>query len=168
MHSNPRTLAVSLAKREKMSFRKIRNIMKNVFEKFEEILETGKLEKATEMINKLIRAVLLTTSILVCLSILFPLSNYFFKIETEYFSIVYQIYLFIALGAFYLLIFGVLPIVGISIITKIINRKLKTERLKIDIQYRLLALNGILIFIYIVVTLLYIYKLELNNIIFKE
>ena len=110
---------------------------RNFDKKIIEVSENEKFEKIIQIINKLLKIVLLTSSLLVFLTILF--------IVFCIYSDLNKMFQIIVFSAFYSIIFGVLPIIGFLILTKLINRKLKTEILKLQNFSKLLLMNLILI-----------------------
>ena len=97
-------------------------------------------EEKVENINKLIKLVLIISSVLLILSIVIILIKSIFKIEiyNPLFGIIFY-------AAFYSIIYGVFPIIGIFILAKLINKIQKTEMIKIKINYNLLLINMMLI-----------------------
>ena len=97
-------------------------------------------EEKVENINKLIKLVLIISSVLLTLSIVIILIKSIFKIE-----IYNQLVGIVVYGAFYSVIYGVFPIIVFFILVKLINKIQKTEMIKIKIHYSLLLINMMLI-----------------------
>ena len=134
----------------------------NFYEKFITKISEGKVQKIIELINKSIKLILLTSISLLFALILLMLVNLIFKGELKLYEILFEIYYTLAFGVFYLIIWGVIPIIGILILTRIINKKEKAEIIKIKPNSKMLWLNFILIAIYILLLIIIAYIFEGN------
>ncbi|WP_031457758.1 hypothetical protein [Flavobacterium chungangense] len=125
-----------------------------------EVYKKEKFEKFIQIINLLIRAILVTSSLIFFFTLLFIFLTFIFKIKIESYSVLYEIYMIFAFGSFYSIIFGIIPVVGVLILTKYINRKQKLEIFKIRNYTNLLLINAIFILVYILSMTIF---LQINN-----
>ena len=114
----------------------------NFFKQFVENLKNGKLNSKIDLLNKIIKIVIQTSSISTFLSILITISNIlYFNFEIQKFKLLYEISIVVAYGAFYLIIFAIFPIVGVITLLYFLNKVYNLEITKINIHLRQLKIN---------------------------
>jgi hypothetical protein len=127
-----------------------------------EDLKNGNLNSKIDLVNKILRIVIQTSSIFTLLSIFITILNiFFYNFEIQKFKFLYEISITVGYGAFYLLIFAIFPIIGFLTLLYFLNKIYKLEINKINIHFRQLTINITLMIVAIILIVLLNYRLSL-------
>jgi len=110
-----------------------------------------KLNSTIDLVNKIIKFIIQTSSLFTFLSILVTISNILYSnFEIQKFKFLYDISIIIGFGAFYLIIFGIFPIIGFLTLMRFLNKVYNLEITKINFPLKQLKINITLLIVAII------------------